>query len=161
MEVREIFKKRITFTDIVFSTEETYKAVRKVAEGMKYFFVEKEQELKPAKYGHERKFEFSLFRIADDFARFEISVEMKLENLNKVKVENKEVDKGDAEVIVIGKVHLDYKNEWAMSKLNRKLFGIYLNYLAKEKIKRLYFKTISEESTKIYDTIKEASEYYS
>ncbi len=160
VEQQEVVKKRLRLVDMTFSSEEVYKTIRKESDSLHYFFIEKEHELKPSKYGHERKFVFSMIRPIDNFARTEMLIELNFENLNKVKQNGKEIDKGDVTLTITSNVYLDYRNEWWMSKFNRKLFKFYLKYFVKEKIKKLYLKTLTEETEKIYNIIKEKLEYY-
>ena len=160
MIVREVVKKRIRVDDAVFSSEEVYKGLRSAGEAAGFGVVEKEQEMKSGKYGTERKFSFIVTRRFDDFARGDILVEMKFENLNKVKQDGKELERGDVEVNMVSNVVLDVRNEWSMQKFHKMMFELYLKYIMREKFKQLYFKPVVVATEKIYEGLKEKLEYY-
>lgn len=157
---KEAAKRRLNLVSAVFSAEEVYREARKAGDALKYTFIEREQEFKPAKYGHERKFVFMLTRHVDDFARVEVEIEMRFENLNKVKHDGKELDKGDVDMVLTSNVVLDYRNRWGMRRFHRALFDFYLEYFVKERFKKLYFIPAVNDLNAIYEAIKERAEYY-
>ena len=150
----EAAKRRLGLVEGVFSAEEIYKEVRKVADKLKYSFVEKEQESKPAKYGQDRVFNFYLEKVFDDFAKGKIEIEIKFFNLNRVKVEGKELDRGDIDFVLTATGVFDHRNEWVMKRLNKGLFDFYWKYFMKEKAKRVYLKPLTEDAEKIYEAVK-------
>ena len=153
---KELTKRRFNLSDCTFSVEECYKSIRKLSNKLRYDFIEKEQELKPDKYGHERNFEFYLEKKWDTFAKVEIEIVMKFKHLNKVKVDGKEMEKGDVEVAVGGTVVYDYKNEWRKSKFFVWLFeGIYLKYFVEDEIKKKYLQPSINELDEIQMLIKD------
>src|SRR3989338_3059033 len=158
MILKEVEKRRFSLSECVFDSEAVYKIARKAGEDLRYTFVEKEQSLKPEKYGHERKFEFKYEKKLDAFGKGEITVEIKFENLNKVKREGKQLDKGDVDLTLTANVILDYKNEWWMRKLRRSLLDFYLKYFVKERIERMYLDPVKQNADEIYGAIKDAFE---
>lgn len=157
---KEANKKKIVLGNITFNAEEMYKECRKQADALKYGFVEAEHEAKQEKYGYFRKYKFVLPKNFDDFARGEIIIELKFENLSRVKLDGKELDRGDANVDITANVFLDKKNEWNMSIFYRKLFSFYDRYFMRDTFKKLYFKPLGEDTEKIYEALKAKLEYY-
>ncbi|MFA4887677.1 MAG: hypothetical protein WC595_05675 [Candidatus Nanoarchaeia archaeon] len=153
---KELTTRRFNLADCTFSVEECYKAIRKVSDKLRYDFIEKEQELKPDKYGHERNFNFFLAKKWDTFAKAELEITMKFKHLNKVKVDGKEIEKGDVEITAGGSVLYDYKNEWRKSRFFVWLFeGIYLKYFVEDEIKKKYLKPTGADLNEIYMVIKD------
>ena len=157
---REAAKRRLNLTDEIFSTEELYKEARKAAETLGFSFVEKEHSIKPDKYGDERKYVFLMGRRFDAFAKTEIEIELKFENLNKVKKDGKTLERGDGEIVLTANVVLDYKNEWWMRKLHRSLLEFYLKYFVRDRVNRLYFGPAKNQADTIYTALKNKLDAY-
>lgn len=152
---KEIIKRNISAADEEFDIDKIYKGVKNKAEDLGYFFVENEQGSKPGKYGQELKFKFSLSKDVDFFGRNDIDLEFDFENLSKVKSK----DKGDCKVTINGKMTIDYKNRWGMSRFNKLLLNLY-SKIKDPEIKRKYMIPLIKDCTEIQNYIKDEFGFY-
>ena len=150
----------ISIKDQVFDTKAVYKALKEKIEKLGYDFIEKEHAKKDTKYGYEFKFKFSGFKEYDDFAKAEISIEAEFENLNKVKVNGEEIEKGDGSLKIKAAYLLDYKNYWGTSSIKQALFNAYTKYFIPGKIKKLYKVPTINDIDELSKTAKEKLEFY-
>lgn len=153
VDTTDIFKRYISLGGQNFSISSVYKKTKELVDDMGYFFVEKEQSVKPEKYGDEVRFTFNVSKDYDEFAKVEISIEFNFINLTR----SKNKDHGDADIKVVGKQVLDYHNKWGMSAFNKFLFKIY-KIIKKNEFEAKYTVRLIKDATKIFDMIKETLE---
>lgn len=159
-EPKEAGTRNISIKDQIFDTKAVYKALKEKIEKLGYDFIEKEHGRKDTKYGYEFKFKFSGCKKYDDFANAEISVEAEFENLNKVKVDGREMEKGDGSIRIKAAFTTDYKNYWGTSSLKQFLFNIYTKYFIAGRIKKLYKLPTVNDLDELSKTAKEKLEFY-
>ncbi len=152
-DTKDVFKRYISLNDQDFSISSVYKKAKEIVDDMGYFFVEKEQTIKPEKYGDEVRFSFNVSKEYDEFAKVEITIDFSFENLDR----SKKKDHGNAEVAVKAKQIFDYHNKWGMNVFNKFLFGIYKT-IKKKEFEEKYTKRLFDDSTLIFDKIKEVLE---
>lgn len=159
-EPKEAGTRNISIKDQVFDTKAIYKALKEKIEKLGYDFIEKEHSKKDTKYGYELKFKFSGFKEYDDFANAEVSIEAEFENLNKVKVDGKEMEKGDGSLKIKGAFTTDYKNNWGTSSFKKALFNFYEKYFIAGRIKKLYKIPTIDDVDELSKTAKEKLDFY-
>lgn len=157
---KEAGTRNISIKDQVFDAKVVYKAIKEKIEKLGYDFIEKEHAKKDTKYGYEFKFKFSGYKKYDDFANAEISVEAEFENLNKVKVDGKEMDRGDGSLRIKAVFTTDYKNEWGTTSMKKLLFSLYTKYFIGGRIKKLYKIPTINDLDELSKTAKEKLEFY-
>lgn len=159
-EPKEAGTRNISIKDQVFDTKAIYKALKEKIERLGYDFIEKEHSKKDTKYGYEFKFTFSGYKEYDNFAKADISIKAEFENLNKVKVDGKEMERGDGSLKITGDYTLDYKNQWGTSSIKKALFNLYTKYFLTHRIKKLYKIPTVEDVDELSKTAKEKLEFY-
>ena len=152
---KDVFKRTIVVTDEDFDIEKIYKNFKKRAESMGYYFVEKEQGVKGAKYGQEVGFKFSLSRKIDVFAKSQYELEFVFDNLKKIDG----FDHGNCRIKIVGSAILDYENKWGKSTFDLILLKLYLKVIGAE-IKRKYFGAVVKDGFEINDSIKSDFGFY-
>lgn len=153
VDTTDIFKRYISLGGQDFSISSVYKKTKEFVDEMGYYFVEKEQSVKPEKYGDEVRFTFNVSKEYDEFSKGEITIEFNFINLKR----SKNKDHGDAEIRVVVKQILDYHNKWGMSVFNKFLFKIY-KIIKKKEFEEKYTVRLVKDATKIFDMIKETLE---
>lgn len=135
---KEVAKRDINFKDQIFDSRAFAKGVKEKLEDLGYLFIEKEQKKEDTKYGYDRKFILFGEKKYDDFGKAEITVTASFENVNKVKENGKEMEKGDAVIAISGKTFTDYRNIWVTSSFKKVMFNIYTAYFIRDRVKKLY-----------------------
>lgn len=156
----DVTKRIIEVKQQVFDTKSVYKALKDKFVDLGYTFFEKEHGNEETKYGREIKFKFEGEKKWDLFAKTKIKIEAKFENVNKVKVDGKELDRCDGTIKITGELHTDYKNQWTLSTIKTKLFDLYSEYFVKTKIKKLYLEPTKNDIEELNKAAKENLGYY-
>lgn len=157
---KDVAKRIIEIKQQVFDSRIFYKSLKEKLEKLGYDFIEKEHEKKDTKYGYEFKFIFEGSKKYDDFCKAEITVTAALENLNKIKIDSKTLEKGDGTIKIEGKIKTDYKNKWSTTALNKFLFEVYSTYFIKARVKKLYIIPTWDDVEELYNTAKESLNFY-
>ena len=147
---KEIIKKNIVINNSDFDIDGVYKNIKRKVESMGYFFIEKEQELRPGKYGGEVKFKFFLGREVDYFGYLEFDLKFDFGELSK----NKNLDHGNCKVAISGSVVFDHKNKWGMTGFNKFLLGLYVK-VSETAMKKNYIIPLIKDGNEIHDFIKQ------
>jgi len=150
-----VIKRREVKQKGIFDIEPLYKELQSKIKDMHYHFTEKEQTAKMTSKGKDHTIIFLAERKFDDFVKFHIKMEFWFENLNKVKSDNKLLDKGELKMIFSSWLEMDYKNKWNQNAVSNFIFDIYTKYIIKEKIEDYYEDKLFEDSTILYNLIKE------
>lgn len=156
---KEITKLRTNVSNIVMSTRDLYRVAKETGERLRFDVIDKEQEMKPEKYGHKKKFVFQMDKDYDTFARAEMQVEMEFTDLNPVVQGGETLEKGDASIVVKATVIFDYRNEWGMKRSHRTLFSVYQNLL-RDKLKKKYIVPLDTDAEAMHSALKEALDKY-
>lgn len=141
-----------------------YKEMQKYLEGNGYKkvnFQEKEVTAKDKALGKDIKVVFRVSKPVDDYAKYQIDIEMVFEGVEKVKQNNSLLDKGNLVIKLKGFIMLDYKNKWHKSKLGSFMNFVYNNYLIRGKIENNYMARISTEVSGLQNLIKNRLGLYS
>lgn len=157
---KEVGKRILSLKQQIFDSQLLYKNLKTKIEDLGYVFIEKEHERKDTKYGYELKFEFQGKKAYDNFCKADVSIKVSLENMNKIKFGDKDVEKGDGEIIISGTIETDYKKDWELSKFKAFIFKIYNKYLAGGKIKKLYIIPTAMDVEELNKTVKESLGFY-
>lgn len=156
VKVSKVFNRVINLVDSDFKISEVYKKTKDKLESFGYILFEKEQSIKPTKYGEKLKFKFEAFKEFDYFGKADLKIFFVFTNLSRAKG----LDHGDLKLTFEGATALDYKNRWGTSGFNAFLFSLYL-IIKKNELKKKYIIPTIIESNKIYDGIKESLDEYS
>src|SRR3989344_333050 len=151
----KVIKRREIKQRGIFDIETLYKELQSKIKEMSYHFTEKEQTAKTTSKGKDHTIIFLAERKFDDFVKFHIKMEFWFENLNKIKSDNKILDKGELKVIFSSWLEMDYKNKWNQNAVSSFIFNIYTRYVIKEKIEDYYEDKLIEDSNSLYNLIKE------
>ncbi|MBI2148498.1 hypothetical protein HYU23_02365 [Candidatus Woesearchaeota archaeon] len=152
---KEIFSRNIVVTDEVFDIDKIYKGIKKKSGDLGYTFIEKEQATKPGKYGTELKFKFILDKEVDEFGELIFDLGFSFDRLSKAK----NLDRGNCEVSIKGKVIFDYKNRWGMNKFNKTLLGLYIKF-TDSAMKKKYIVPLILDGNEMHDFIKDSFGFY-
>ncbi len=137
----------------VFDADKLWRKLRSYFNSKNYFFQEKGQTEKIKPVGRGIELEWIAEREVTDYIKFNIKIKFRLEKLNKVKTQRKEIYKGDFEMKTFAYLTLDYKKKWQAKPLSNLFFHIYNNYIIKGKIIELEDK-LYEEVTEIQNIAK-------
>ena len=148
----------------VFDISKTYQAIRSFLLDHHYSlrnFQKKENtsRRRPEEFG-EVIFILQTAKEVDDYARFHINVDVRINKLRKVVVGEMTMDEGFFQVYIIGYVFLDYRNKWQRSSFSAMLSKIYNNYLIKNKIENEYQGPLFGEVCGLRDAVKESLDLY-
>lgn len=110
--------------------------------------------------GTETITKFKAEREVTDYIKFWIHIDGRAIEQEKVKVDDRILDKGKAEFKVKTVIELDYRKKWRKSKLGRILMFIYNNYLIKNKLKDVYEEKIYDEGFELFNVIKKTLNLY-
>lgn len=103
---------------------------------------------------------FKAEREVTDYIKFFIFIEGRAIEMDKVKVDDKVLDKGKVEFKVKTVMELDYRKKWRKSKLGKILMYVYNNYLIKNKLKDVYEEKIYNEGFELFNIIKKTFNLY-
>jgi len=160
METRKAGKKIINKKKTIFEAEKLYKSIIEEISNQGFIYAEKEQRFKPTQYGDETRFIILGFKSRDSFAKTKLTITVKLEDINKIKKDNRKLDEGNINILIEGEVNLDYNDDWNKSGLKKFLFKIYTKYLKKEEIKQKYMVPTFKDVGIIYKKLKEDLNLY-
>ena len=151
----KVIKRREIKQKGIFDIEALYKELQLKIKEMSYHFTEKEQTAKTTSRGKDHTIIFLAERKFDDFVKFHIKIEFWFENLNKIKSDNKILDRGELKAVFSSWLEMDYKNKWNQNAVSNFIFDIYTKYIIKEKIEDYYEDKLLEDSNMLYNLIKE------
>src|SRR3989338_10828617 len=120
--------------DGLFDLEGFHEKVKRWYIGKRYTYTEKEVQIKHKAQGNEIVFGFNGDREIDDFFRFHINYKVFSIRTRKVK----EGYVGWIKINVVAYIHLDWKNRWQKNPWERFLFFVYVNFIIKNRIQRIY-----------------------
>ncbi len=143
----EVAKKTIAGEGVKMNIGRVAKIAKTVAKKNGYGFAEVSQRAK----SDVAEFEFMLAHKFDYFARDEITVEIECEELKSLK--NGE-DQGDVSIKIVGKVFIDYRNDWGKSPMMQFLFKVYQTYFGRAKMGRLYMGPCAKMVGLLYEEYK-------
>lgn len=152
-EPETIFKNRIVQKGL-FNLKVLNKNITEWFSNKKYSFQEKTNSSKAKDRGHEVRVDFSAEKKVDNYAKYIINIEILATELEKVRLEDKSLDKGNVEIRLNANLQLDYKNRFGDKPFHRFLRGLYHRYF-KGEIKH-YEDQSEEEGKDLFDTIKES-----
>ena len=138
-------KKIISLQQAVFDLDSVYKVAKSSLEGEGYTFFEKEQGMKTDQYGQQISFEFQGDKKFDEFCKVKITITCKFKNIEKIKVDNKTLQSGICELVIVPVAEVDYQNKWGRDKFGEFLFGIYTKFLKKKELDDKYFDVVDAE----------------
>jgi len=125
-----------------------------------YIYVEKENTTKEKDKGVEIKLKMNGYRKVTDYFKFEIDVKFLITELQKVKMKDKELDKGILSAFITAKMHFDYRHIWTKNKFSKLLRFIYNNFIIKNKIVDVYSPALKFETDDLFNIMKDALELY-
>jgi len=144
----------------IFDINQVYKILKEFMIDRKYRYYEDKDIVKLRKKGVEVNFKGRGERKVDDYAKFELVVEIDTEYMRKVKHEGKLLDQGVIEVVVKSFLYLDYKNEFEYNKWGKFLRKIYNNYIIRFKLPEFYGGKLFVDMMLLHEAIKEVLELY-
>jgi len=153
-------KKIISLTTTIFDLDLVYKTTKTALEEEGYIFSEKEQAMKTDQYGQQVNFEFQGDKEYDEFCRVKITITAKFKDMEKVKVDGKNMQKGVCEMLIIPVAEIDYKNKWGKDSFGEFIFSLYTKFLKRKELDDKYFDVGDAEVVRIYEKIKDALELY-
>ena len=75
-------------------------------------------------------------------------------------MDNKTLQSGICELVIVPVAEVDYQNKWGRDKFGEFLFGIYTKFLKKKELDDKYFDVVDAEVMSIYEQIKDALNLY-
>lgn len=146
--------------DGIFDMKRLYKQMRDWFEENNYIYMEKENTTNVKDKGTEIKLTMTGERKVTDYFKFEIEAKFLIVETQKVKVKDKELDKGKMIVFVKPIIYFDYRNIWSKNKFSKTLRYIYNNFIIKKKIDDVYSAALKFEADDLLKTMKDAMEMY-
>ena len=122
----------------------------------KYMFQEKEHNDATKDKGREIGVRWESERIADDYAKYIITVRISASEMQKME----KLDYANISIEIEGTVALDYSNKWQAKSFNNFLFKLYNKFVIKKKI-GIYYSNLYKEVTEFYNTAKSILDMYS
>ncbi len=139
-----------------FDFDKMKAAVKAWFRSKKYIFTEKEYTIKDKALGKEVEITWIGERKRDDYARFRITIDIKINEMKKSgKLDNGRIFANFAAVI-----ELDYKKRFE-SKIGEYLRHVYNNYIIKKTINEKYEVELRGELKEVHDIMKDLLELYS
>ncbi len=152
-EPENIFKNRIVQKGL-FDLKTLDKNIKEWFSNKGYLFQEKKNVSKAKDKGHETEIVFSAEKKVDNYAKYIINTEILATGLEKVKLGDKMLDKGNVEIRLDANLQLDYKNRFGDKLFGKFLRAVYHKYF-KEQIK--HYENQSEEEGKDLFSIMKGS----
>lgn len=156
VKTSKVFNRQITLTDVDFKISEVYKKTKEKLEELGYVLFEKEQSIKPTKYGEKLKFKFEAFREFDFFGKADLKIFFTFTGLSR----SKGLDHGNLNIAMEATTTIDHKNRWGTTGFNSFLFSLYL-IVKKNELKKKYIIPTIIQANQIYDAIKASLDEYS
>ena len=122
----------------------------------KYIFNEVQHKGKDAEKGKKLDIKWNAFREVDDYAKFEIKVNILIFRINEVKG----LFSCEIYVYIEGNVVLDYKNKMEIDRFRSFLFNTYNKYIIRRDIEREYIVTLNTEVNELRSIFKALLEEY-
>ncbi len=139
----------------IYEIKDLLKTIQDYFQERRYIFQLSESQSKAKDKGYEVIVSIKSEREIDDYARFHIEIYMLIIEMEKVKVKNKALDRGNMDINFKAYVFLDYKNRWNKNFLSRFLNILYNNFIIKEKIKTEYERNLYIDLTNLHNLVKE------
>lgn len=143
----------------VFDFKKLYRLGKRWAEDNKYLWHEKLFKDNVSSLGHEIEVEWEFTKKFSAFVRFQIEVKIWILRMNPVKVEGKNLEKGEAEITIKAEMQMDYKKNWEKTAFGKVLRYIYIYYM-----KKRYFNKVAGalwiETYDLQDKIKNILEQF-
>ncbi len=152
-EPETIFKNRIIQRGL-FDLKSLTEAIKDWFSTYKYTIQEKKNTSKGKDKGHEVQIAFSGEKKVDNYAKYIINIEIVGTELERVKKEDKTLDKGNLEIRMDANLQLDYKNKFGNKPFGKFLRNIYHKYF-KAQIKH-YEAQSDEEGKGLFSAVKGA-----
>ncbi len=146
--------------DGIYDLKRLYNHMKEWFEENKYVYTEKENTTNVKDKGTEIKLNMSGERKVTDYFKFEIEVKFLIIESQKVRVKDKDLDKGKMLAFLRPTLYFDYRNIWAKNKLSKLLRFVYNNFIIKKKIDDVYSAALKFEADDLFDTMKDALEMY-
>ncbi len=146
--------------DGIYDLKRLYNHMKEWFEENKYIYTEKENTTNIKDKGTEIKLNMSGERKVTDYFKFEIEVKFLIIESQKVRVKDKDLDKGKMLAFLRPTLYFDYRNIWAKNKLSKLLRFVYNNFIIKKKIDDVYSAALKFEADDLFDTMKDALEMY-
>lgn len=133
-----------------FPLNKLYIDVKSWLSDYEYDLTEKENSVKGKQKGNEVSIKLEASRIIDEYAKFELKINVLGKNIKKIGTKNN----GEVEVRLYGVLNLDYEDRWQSSPFKSFLHNIYNNFLIKDKINNYYLSNLDKEVKDLQLTIK-------
>lgn len=138
----------------VVNLEDLYRLIKEWLEFHGYNFFEKEYIDTIKDSGKDIKIILLGDKKADDYAKFEIVVKIKVEDAKEVEFKKGTGFKGSISVGFESDVLRDYENEWEKTFLLRFIRAVYDKFIIKDKLEK-YRSELEDETQDIYRKVKE------
>ncbi len=155
----DVFFHRIEMHGI-YDMNRLYKQIKSWFEENNYIYTEKENTTNVKDKGTELKMTLSGERKVTDYFKFEIEVKFLVVEMEKVKVKDKTLDRGNLGAFIRAKMYFDYRNLWSKNKFSKLLRFIYDNFIIKKKIDDVYSAALKFEGEDLFNTMKEVLGMY-
>lgn len=144
----------------IFDMGHLYKQMREWFAENNYIYTEKENTTKVKDKGIEIKLKMAGERRVTDYFKFEIDVRFLVIEVQKVKMKDKELDKGILSAFIKANLHFDYRHIWTKNKFAKLLRFIYNNFIIKRKIDDVYSPALKFEAEDLSNVMKDALDMY-
>lgn len=139
----------------IYDLKDLLKTIQTFFEEKRYTFQLSETQDKAKDKGYELIIGLKSDRDVDDYVRFHIDIHMLIIEMEKVKVKNKNLDRGNMDINFKAYLYLDYKNRWNKNFMSRFLNLIYNNYIIKIKIKTEYEAKLYIDLIELHNLVKD------
>jgi len=146
--------------DGVYDLKRLYKNMKGWFEENKYVYTEKENTTNIKDKGTEIKLTMSGERMVTDYFKFGIEVKFLIIESHKVRMKDKDLDKGKMLAFIRPTIYFDYRNIWAKNKFSKLLRYIYNNFIIKKQIDDVYSAALKYEADDLLETMKDSLEMY-
>lgn len=137
-----------------------YKRIKDWFDENNYIYMEKENTTNVKDKGVELKLAMIGDRKVTDYFKFVIDVRFLVVEMQKVKVKDKELDKGHLLMFLKAELYYDYRNTWSKNKFSKLLRFVYNNFIIRKKIVDVYAPALKYEADELFNDMKDVMDMY-
>lgn len=155
----ETFHNRISKIGVI-DFQGLHKLIVKWINENKYDFTLEQNQSKAKPQGNESKLVYVGEKKLDDYCEIKVSVEILAIQVRKTKLDGKDLDSGNFEILTKGSIKLDYNERYKQTKFGKFLMYLYNNYFIRNKIFDYYMGKSYTEPMELHDKIKKFLDLY-
>ncbi len=137
-----------------------YKRIKDWFDENNYIYMEKENTTNVKDKGVELKLTMVGDRKVTDYFKFVVELKFLVVEMQKVKLKDKELDKGHLLMFLRADLHYDYRNIWSKNKFSKLLRFIYNNFIIRKKILDVYSPALKFETDELFNDMKDVMDMY-